>query len=525
MHYIQAFDWDSLPRRRADVLVIGGGMAGLTTALEISKDRSVLLVGKTDWQGGSTAHAQGGVAVALAPGDRPEEHLADTLLAGAGLSEPEAVRVLVEEGPGILAELLAAGLPFDRQGGRPAFTREGAHRRARVLHAGGDATGRVLAEYLAAQASRAPSLFCTRGQALDLLRDEDGVFGALVYSEDRLWAYLAEAVVLATGGAGQLYRYTTNPPEITGDGIAMAYRAGATLADLEFVQFHPTALALPGQRERFLVSEAVRGEGAVLKDSTGRPFMAAYHPQADLGPRDVVAKAIYLEMERSGSDHVSLDATSLGKRWPERFPTIFAACLEAGIDPRREPIPVAPAAHFFDGGIRTDLHGRTDLPGLWAVGEAAAAGLHGANRLASNSLLEGLVFGRRAARDIAGALLREPGNRRPLPDDGDAKPPPVERTALQDLMWRRVGILRDEEGLLLAAAGIARLPHGTNTGTDAWENMNLACLGGLLAEAARRRRESRGNHQRSDYPAPDPEARHLLVSKDGGWREVASLWS
>jgi L-aspartate oxidase len=410
--------------RRADVVVVGSGVAGVTAALAVHSalpGRSVLLVTKSQLDDGSTRWAQGGIAAALGPGDSPDQHLRDTLTAGAGLGDAAAVSALVTDGPGAVRRLIALGARFDAEPGGPlALTREGGHLRRRVAHAGGDATGAEVSRALLlalAEAGSGPAgaslEVIEHAMSLDVLLAGDGSAAGITLHvigegrQDGVGAVLARAVVLATGGIGQVYSATTNPPVSTGDGVAMAIRGGAQAADMEFIQFHPTVLWLgPGARGRQpLISEAVRGEGAFLVDSAGRRFMSGLHPLADLAPRDVVAKAIMHVMLTTGADHVYLDGRELGERtWEHRFPTIRASCAEHGIDPVSELIPVVPAAHYASGGIRTDLSGRTTIPGLYACGEAACTGVHGANRLASNSLLEGLVFAERIGTDLAAAL-------------------------------------------------------------------------------------------------------------------------
>jgi len=603
--------------RTGEVLVIGAGVAGLAAALGCAPRRVTLLTKAPLGAGGSTAWAQGGIAAALAADDAPALHAADTRAAAAGLAVDAAVERLTEEGPRRIAALLALGARFDRDPvtGGLALGREAAHGRRRILHAGGDATGAELSRALAAAVRRAGNVRVEEGSfALDLAVDPRGgrrrVVGAFALDPDgRRVLHLAGAVVLATGGAGRLYPHTTNPPEVTADGLAMAARAGARLADLELVQFHPTALAAPvatggsdvipsrcspasggeesprsarGDRPAAapplpLLTEALRGEGAVLVDERGRRFMPDEHPAGELAPRDVVARAIHRRLAAGG--RVYLDArAALGDRFPERFPTAFRAARAAGLDPRSEPLPVVPAAHYHMGGVATDLAGRTSLPGLWACGEAASNGVHGANRLASNSLLEGLVFGAAVADELRAAPVPlpsadpatlgrleigrrggsgnddAPGSRREVVDsvrgndavrEKDAGPaerrvsvggggvdvPLAEvRRRLHAVMEERVGLVRSGEGLQIAArelealerrlgatAGAApggdRAPDVSAETREQAESANLVLAARLVAASALARTESRGAHFREDCPGEDPGQRHRLFTR------------
>jgi L-aspartate oxidase len=506
-------------RTDADVVVVGSGIAGLSTALRARRTTGgrVLLVTKTYLDAGSTRWAQGGIAAALGEGDTPEQHLEDTLVAGVGLCDEAAVRVLVEEGPARVRELVEIGTQFDRTTtGDIALTREGGHHRDRIAHAGGDATGLEIERALIAALHADPQIeVVEHALVLDLLLAVDGrVCGLTLHvigtgQRDGVGAVHARAVVLATGGLGQAYAATTNPAVSTGDGVAVALRAGAEVTDLEFVQFHPTVLWL-GDRSRGqqpLVSEAVRGEGAVLRDGNGVAFMQGLHELADLAPRDDVAKAIMTRRRETGADHVWLDARDFGEdRWRVRFPTILASCREHGIDPVTELIPVAPACHYASGGVRTDLDGRTSVPGLYACGEVACTGVHGANRLASNSLLEGLVFGRR----IADALGRELP-RRVEPAD-DVRPAglldPAVRTEVARTMSADVGVLRDDRSLREAVARNLmelRRKDSSEPCTEAWEATNLHLVASALSSAALEREETRGSHWRQDFPERDDE--------------------
>jgi L-aspartate oxidase len=502
--------------RYADVVVVGSGVAGLTAALQLRSAGSVLVVTKGLLSDGSTGWAQGGVAAALGPGDSPEQHLRDTLDAGAGLCDEDAVRVLVSEGPDAVRELVALGAAFDRDPtGTLALTREGGHHRDRIAHAGGDATGAEVQRALVAAVRAAPDIdVVEQGLVLDLLPGQDGgVAGVSVHVGGDgvprgVGAVLCRAVVLASGGPGQVFAATTNPPVSTGDGMALALRAGAVLRDLEFVQFHPTVLWLgAGSRgQQPLVSEAVRGEGAVLVDHTGLPFMRGQHELADLAPRDVVAKAIMRRMSATGAEHVWLDARGFGAAtWERRFPSVLAGCRAHGIDPVTDLIPVAPAAHYASGGVATDLDGQSSVPGLFACGEVACTGVHGANRLASNSLLEGLVFSRRVAARLRSGL---PPRQEPAVDLRPAGVlPGSSRGRVQQLMTTQAGVLRSPAGLAEAGAALARLGDRSTQAGDvaAWETTNLHAVGSALVAAATAREETRGSHWREDFPDRDDD--------------------
>jgi len=490
-------------RTRTRFLIIGSGVAGLHTAWRAAEHGDVLLLTKRTLFDSSTAYAQGGIAAALGAGDSPELHRRDTLAAGDALCDSAAVDVLVNEGPARVRELFAAGAHFDLDpGGSFTLGREAAHSAARIVHANGDRTGAEVASTLIKRVratSRVKVL--ERSRALDLIVHDGACVGARVSHEGAALEILADATVLATGGCGQVYRYTTNPQVATGDGFALAHRAGVELGDMEFVQFHPTALDTP-ETPLKLISEAVRGEGAILVNDRGERFMAGRHELAELAPRDVVAREVF--RERHDGHTVYLDATAMGAEFAARFPGIFAICMARGIDPRTERIPVTPAAHYMMGGVVTDLAGRSSAPRLYACGEVANTGVHGANRLASNSLLEGLVFAERVARDMAGVtpLTSEPpaGNWRVplLRDRGAAQ---VAATAVRDTMWEHAGIARAEAGLRTCLADLdaieARLPEG------ATEEANLVDTGRLIVRSALMRDESRGGHFRSDYPQPE----------------------
>ncbi|MEV1087920.1 L-aspartate oxidase [Streptomyces microflavus] len=523
----------------ADVVVVGSGVAGLTTALRCAAaGLDTVVVTKARLDDGSTRWAQGGIAAALGEGDTPEQHLDDTLVAGAGLCDEEAVRVLVTEGPDAVRRLITTGATFDTtDSGDIALTREGGHHRRRIAHAGGDATGAEISRALVEAVRSAALHTIENALVLDLLTDAEGrTAGVSLHvmgegQHDGVGAVRAPSVVLATGGMGQVFSATTNPSVSTGDGVALALRAGAEVSDLEFVQFHPTVLFLGADSEgqQPLVSEAVRGEGAHLVDATGTRFMLGQHELAELAPRDIVAKAITRQMHEHGTEHMYLDARHFGARmWEQRFPTILAACRAHGIDPVTEPIPVAPAAHYASGGIRTDLRGRTTVPGLYACGEAACTGVHGANRLASNSLLEGLVFAERIAADIA---QTRPPRTEPAEAAGEGTDEPVAllapeaRTAIQRTMTRGAGVLRSAASLATAAEELEALhrsaaadadavdPKDAVPGVDAWEVTNLLLVSRVLVAAAREREETRGCHWREDRPDRDDEhwRRHLVV--------------
>ncbi|HEX2773665.1 MAG TPA: L-aspartate oxidase [Micromonosporaceae bacterium] len=516
-----------------DVVVVGSGVAGLTAALHLRETGlHVTVVTKVDIDEGSTRWAQGGIAAVLAPADTPAAHASDTEIAGVGLCDPAAVRVLVEEGPARLRELMRVGAEFDRNpNGTLMLTREGGHRADRIVHAGGDATGAEVQRALHTAVRRDPWIrLVEHALVLDLLRSEDGrACGVTLHvlgegSEDGVGAILARAVVLATGGMGQVFAATTNPAVSTGDGVALALRAGAAVTDVEFVQFHPTSLYLGGgsgspgaAAQQPLVSEALRGEGGHLVDADGKRFMVGLHELAELAPRDVVAKVIHRVMRAAGTDHVFLDARHLGGDFlARRFPTIVASCRKAGIDPASEPIPVAPAAHYASGGVRTDLHGRTSIPGLYACGEVACTGVHGANRLASNSLLEGLVFARRIADDIAGGL---PGQVEPAPAgawsgaEGWVVDPAV-RDSLQRAMTAGAGVLRSAHSLAGTGAELTRLGERRGSArTASWEATNLLTVAVVLVAAGYARQETRGCHWREDHPDASPEwLGHLVAS-------------
>jgi L-aspartate oxidase len=531
-------DLPALPRRLAanepgwtettDVVVVGSGVAGLTAALHLREQGlHVTVVTKVNIDDGSTRWAQGGIAAVLDPLDTPEAHAFDTEIAGVGLCDPAAVRVLVEEGPARVRELIRLGAAFDRNAdGSLMLTREGGHRADRIVHAGGDATGAEVQRALHEAVHRDPWIkLIEHALVLDLLRSADGRAAGLTLhilgegTEDGVGAIHARAVVLATGGMGQVYASTTNPAVSTGDGVALALRAGAAVTDVEFVQFHPTSFVTANVTsvQRPLISEALRGEGAHLVDESGTRFMVGQHELAELAPRDVVAKGIHRVLRRTGADHVYLDARHLGKEFLEqRFPTIVASTRAAGVDPATELIPVAPAAHYASGGVRTDLHGRTSIPGLYACGEVACTGVHGANRLASNSLLEGLVFSRRIADDIARDLPPQADPVAPAANQPAWVVAPTIRADLQRAMTRGAGVLRSADSLSGTAKELARLGEQRATPHNAaWEATNLLTVATALVASANARLETRGCHWREDYPTAADEWRgHLLEAID-----------
>jgi L-aspartate oxidase len=493
---VAGVDW----QQRADVVVIGTGVAGLAAGLAAHRRgaRTVVLSKADDT---ATFYAQGGIAVVLPfTDDTVDSHVADTLAAGAGLCDPEAVRSIVADGYQAVADLIADGARFDEsEPGQWALTREGGHSRRRIMHAGGDATG---AEVQRALDHAAATLDIRRNHvALQVLHDDSAVTGVLVRNDDGLGVIHAPSVIMATGGLGHLYRATTNPEGSTGDGIALALWAGVGVTDLEFIQFHPTMLFDPlGTGRRPLITEALRGEGAVLRDARGDSVTAGVHPMGDLAPRDVVAAAIDARLRETGDACVYLDARSV-ERFEQRFPTVTAACHAAGIDPTRQPIPVVPGAHYSCGGVSTDVSGRTELPGLLAAGEVARTGMHGANRLASNSLLEGLVVGGRAGR-TAVEHARCAGS--PMANIEAVQRDSRDRAVLQQSMTRWASVVRDADGLRALAGVLEEAPvRPIRTRTD-FEDAALTATARAVAAAALARTESRGCHHRGDYPDTDP---------------------
>ncbi|MFQ5818055.1 MAG: L-aspartate oxidase [Terriglobia bacterium] len=528
---------------RVDYLVIGSGIAGLRAAIELAAAGRVLVVSKAALTESATQYAQGGIAAALSDEDEISLHHQDTLTAGDGLCSVEAVKVLCEEAPRAIEELIEWGTRFDREGSKLAFTREGAHSRSRVLHAHGDSTGREILRALFARAHALRRIeFLSDIFTIDLLLDDGRVYGMRYLDEKKgsMHTLAASAVLLATGGLGQVYAETTNPAVATGDGVAIAYRTGAVLGDLEFVQCHPTALYAKGA-PRFLLTEALRGEGAKLVNVSLERFMSRYHEGAELAPRDVVSRAIYTEMQRTSSDFVYLDLTGLDPEFiRRRFPRIYQVCLEYNLDITSNLVPVRPAAHYAMGGIVTDLWGRTNVPGLYAAGEVATTGVHGANRLASNSLLEGLVFGARAGQAMretsaarwrarpaparervtgtAASPYRASANPEPSPSPSTASDPDKLIREVQLTMWKKVGIVRTGKELREALEQLSRLQplHVNTPNRRAYELANLLAVARLITACALARAESRGSHYRKDFPMRNDErwACHSRIARN-----------
>jgi L-aspartate oxidase len=505
-------------------VVVGGGVAGLAAVLTAAPRARVLVVSKGSTDDGCTAAAQGGIAAAVGPDDSPELHFEDTMAAGRGLCDERAVRLMVEEAPARVAQLADWGVAFDRSGDGVDLHREAAHSRARVLHAGGDATGAAIESALLQRLHESGATVLPGQVVTQLVLDGDRCAGVELCdpaSGERA-RVAAGAVILATGGASALWRHSTNPAGATGDGIALAYEAGADVADVEFIQFHPTVLALAGA-PAFLISEAVRGEGGLVVDADGRRFLQDADPRGELAPRDIVARSIWEEMARSGSTSVFLDCRGVGARLAERFPTIVATCRSHGVDPVEQPIPIAPAAHYTIGGVVTDLDGATTVPGLYACGEVARTGVHGANRLASNSLLEGLVFGRRAAEAaVAGLAGRRAGSVTELPAVAveTRLADLAAEQELRELMWSACGISRTGPALAAARAVIAQMGEEGEEGMAglALRRGRLArTVARLIVEAALDREESRGAHHRGDFPSSIDRWRvsHVMRKKRG----------
>ncbi len=500
--------------KNVDFLVIGGGVAGLRAAIELAPKGSVLVLTKDNISESSTGYAQGGIAVALSDEDEVCIHYDDTIKAGDGLCNEDAVRVMVEEGPAYILELISWGAEFDREGSRLSFTREAAHTRRRILHSHGDSTGKEIERALIKKARSYSSISrYDFAFTLDLIIEDNRCIGAAVLRGDSVINIFAKAVILATGGAGQLYSKTTNPMIATGDGIAIAYRAGALIVDMEFIQFHPTTLYSVGAPQ-FLLSEAMRGEGAVLKNIHGKRFMPEYHEMAELASRDTVTRAIVSEMVKTKSKHVYLDLTHLDKDFVKnRFPQIYSTCLQYDIDITEDMVPVCPAAHYIMGGVRTNLDGETSIRGLFAAGEVACTGVHGANRLASNSLLEGLVFGARAGKKAVSYISEEntdmsaaESGHRKIMNEEQSSPKPFDaekiRSTLRQIMWKKVGIIRCSKSLVPAGNWINRWEFIMNSSfrnRRESELRNMLTVAHLITESALLRKGSAGAHYRSDF--------------------------
>ena len=514
--YLLNFDLSHLKKVYTDFLVVGSGIAGLYTALKLLSLGEVTILTKNKLTESNTEYAQGGIAVALGDKDSPSLHMEDTLKAGANFCDPKAVEILVNEGPKCVEELIEMGTKFDKIEGKFQTTLEAAHQRPRILHAQGDATGAEIERSLSEKVKKENDIKINEDiLVIDILTKDNVCYGLLTLNNktNEFSAYLAKYTILASGGLGQLFSNTTNPAVATGDGIAFAYRAGITIANLEFIQFHPTGLYHQGS-PKFLISESVRGEGAILVNNKKEIFMPSYHPLAELAPRDIVARAITDQMKKTKSSHVYLDATKIKDKFPKRFPTIYKNCMKIGIDPEKEYIPVAPAAHYTMGGIKTDTWGQTNFTNLFACGECSNTGVHGANRLASNSLLEGLVFGNRITQKINKKLIRHPMTkikkieisyhilRKVIKEFNAVKI----KKELQDTMWDNVGITRTYLGLIKAREKIARWKSYLNmefTDINQFELANLIILADLVIKSALIREESRGAHYRQDFPDRD----------------------
>lgn len=514
--YLINFDLSKIKKIYTDFLIVGSGIAGLYTSLKICDKGEVILLTKSKLKESNTEYAQGGIAVALGDKDSPRLHMEDTLKAGANFCDPEAVEVLVTEGPKCVEELIELGTKFDKIEGKYKTTLEAAHQRPRILHARGDATGAEIEESLSQKVINENKIKIRENiLVIDILTEHSTCYGllALDSNTNKIIAYLAKATILASGGAGQLFSNTTNPDVATGDGIALAYRGGAKVTDLEFIQFHPTALYHQGS-PKFLISEAVRGEGAILKNIKGEPFMSSYHPQAELAPRDIVARAITDQMRKTKSDYVYLDATGIKDKFTQRFPTIYKNCITLDINPEKEYIPVAPAAHYTMGGIKTDTWGQTNLTNLYACGECTSTGVHGANRLASNSLLEGLVFGNRITQKIkenkslfSQKIDKEINISYNTPRESIRGFDPKQiKKELQKLMWNKVGIIRNSFDLKKVRKKISEwkfIFKSKLKTTEDFELANLITLADLITNSALQREESRGAHYREDFPDRD----------------------
>lgn len=527
--YLIDFSLADIPRHTTDVLIIGSGIAGLFTAIKASKQQRVVMITKKNVLDSNTRYAQGGIAAVIAETDSPLYHRQDTLIAGAGLCSPKAVDVLVNEGPEGVRDLIQMGTKFDQENGELALTKEGAHSQRRILHARGDATGAEIVRALSSQVEQNEQIDMWDDHfVIDLITENGSCFGAVAQKQDGSLVFVqAKATVLCSGGAGQLYRYTTNPEVATGDGMAIAYRAGATIRDVEFIQFHPTSLFYPGA-PRFLISEALRGEGAVLRNIKGERFMQDYHPQLELAPRDIVARAIVNEMNKSGATFVYLDITHEDEaKIKSRFPTIYQFCLNFGLDLTSDWIPVAPAAHYMMGGVKTDLNGETTIARLFACGEVSSTGVHGANRLASNSLSEAIVFGRRIVEkinqldqldDLPNIAMEQRRNEVPTQAIVERK------LKLQKIMLRFAGLKRNIIGLEKGYQELQRqLPiyQARLSKREEYEFANMLTCALLVMQASMLRQESRGGHFREDFPDQDDIVwrKHILLHINEGVKE------
>lgn len=509
--------------RRYDYVIVGSGIAGLYTALLARNHGSVLILTKASIEECNTKYAQGGIAAAIGKDDSPELHMQDTLAAGAGLCDPEAVRLLTTEAPERIADLVRFGVPFDTLNGEVALTREAAHSVPRILHAGGDATGEQIESSLSRLARMSNVTLLEYCLVTEILVEHGQVRGvrALDARTSTYEDFECRFLILATGGAGKLYQYTTNPDVATGDGVALAYKAGAEIIDMEFFQFHPTALRLPGVAP-FLISEAVRGEGGILRNVDNYRFMPDYVPEAELAPRDIVARSIVREMIRTGSERVFLDVTHLPpSKVTTRFPQIFRFCFNHGLDITKALIPVAPAAHYMMGGVKSNAWGETNISGLFACGETSCTGVHGANRLASNSLMEVLVFGARIIErtrcngSVSSMAVGDAAALGACPPPSSPEAPPLRLTLLQSLMWDKVGMVRSGEGLKEAVATLAAWEACLGKPLDRpyYELTNMVLTGRIMAEAALLREESRGAHFRSDFPQSLPAWQRRITFK------------
>ena len=526
LRYLVPFHPKRHPHFFTDVLIIGGGLAGFRAALSVHPSLKVLVVCKAGLEQSNSNNAQGGVATVWDTNDQFANHVEDTLIAGGELCDRETVEFLVKNGPQQIRKLLNIGVQFDRNGDELLLSREGGHSHDRILHALGDATGREVMRGMIAEIQKRPNIrVWEKTFALDLLTKENRCCGAIVSwtkqkERELIWA---KQVILASGGIGQIYRETTNPDVATGDGIAMAYRAGAEIRDMEFVQFHPTVLNIAGG-SRSLITEAMRGEGAYLVDREGYRFMFDYDSRGELAPRDIVSNAIVAQMQKTNHPNVYLDMSHKDAEWIyHRFPGIAEVCRKFGIDIARDKIPVRPGAHYSMGGVTVDIDGRTTLPGLWAAGEVASTGLHGANRLASNSLLEAMVFGETCGRFASEVALQQPDEYRaeqvenePIPDSGEMIDLADIRNSLKALMWRHAGVVRDGQNLREALDDIERWSYymfgHQFTSPPGWELQNMLLVARLILKNSLRREESRGSHQRKDFPdmLPDGGKTHFI---------------